>query len=586
MMRKRMKAKLSFLLGAVLLVGSIGYPSTAKADTVKVSTEDYIVSYQDSVDIFLSNKKSIGSEVGTEVYLTYTVESVDRCEKGQQGVVATGKPTVPFPYSSGQMEYCQDKQLLQEGYTYFYKFAVTKAGFEYTIIRAKGEESCYLTMPYSIGAKEDTMEYFGLWMGTGAVTAKLTKVRCYDKNGNDLGVQLSRSTDASCAKDVSYSRNTGLNHSYRVTVDNQISVAISNLKVPTSDTVYMEYTVESSNTKIYQTGLIISQAPEANYPFNGTGYMLHARVPDKDDGSLLMEGAQYIICMERKDDEFVAYVQRTYKGEKEVFSFPTPVGEYNKELDYFSLWFGEGLDYPVTCVLKDFKCYDSNNNNLGVQCNKKFVAEHSGEIEDYAGCEAVYYCAEDKSFIALYEDHTMTYTKEGKSSKGTYYVSDLKDKVITLSYGEGKEVFDYLYKRFTSKDGKVYERMGTYKATFVTGSKDKIETQVLSAENGFVVMKPENPKKDGSEFKGWTTKDGKAFDFDTIMTQSVTLYAKWSGEATREMATIGIGKSVADYSPYISIAVGIVILAGGMTGCVLLIRKGGKKSEKNKKTQK
>lgn len=581
-MRKRINAKLSLLLGVVFLLGGIGCPSTAKADTVKISNEDYVVSYKDSVDIFLSNKKSIGSDIGTEVYLTYTVESVDRCEKGQQGVVATAKPKVPFPYSSGQMEYCQDKQLLQEGYTYFYKFAVTKDGFEYTIIRAKGEESSYLTMPYSTGAKTDAMEHFGLWLGGGAVTAKLTHVRCYDKDGNDLGVQLSRSTDASCARDVSYSKNTGLNHSYHVTVDNQVSVAISNLKAPTSDTVYMEYTVESSDTKIYQTGLIISQAPEANYPFNGTGYMIYGSVPNKDDGSLLMEGAQYIICMERKNDEFVANVQRTYKGEKEVFSFPTPVGEYNKELDYFSLWFGEGLDYPVTCVLKDFKCYDSNNNNLGVQCNKKIDAEHSGEIEDYAGCDAVYYCEEDKSFIALYEEHKMTYTKEGKSTNGTYYISDLKDKVLTLSYGEGKEVFDYLYKRFTSEDGRVYERMGTYKATFVTGSKDKIETQVLSAENGFVVMKPEDPKKDGSDFEGWTTKDGKDFDFNTIVTKSVTLYAKWSGEAEREMASMLTAKTVSDYSPYISIVAGILILAGGMTGCVLLIRKGGKKHEKTK----
>ena len=122
MMRKRINAKLSLLLGVVFLLGGIGCPSTAKADTVKISNEDYVVSYKDSVDIFLSNKKSIGSDIGTEVYLTYTVESVDRCEKGQQGVVATAKPKVPFPYSSGQMEYCQDKQLLQEGYTYFYKF--------------------------------------------------------------------------------------------------------------------------------------------------------------------------------------------------------------------------------------------------------------------------------------------------------------------------------------------------------------------------------------------------------------------------------------------------------------------------------
>lgn len=579
-MRRKLKTILSLLICGIFLTGPLHAPMIATASDVKVSDVNYKVSYEGAKEILLFNKKSIGSEVGTEVYLTYTVDKVEQDETNQQGVLATGQPTTFYPYATGAMEYSDKKQLLQEGYTYFFKFKVTSDGFEYVIIKAKGKESTYLNMVKSTGKKTDSLEYFGLWLAGGEVTAQLSNVRCYDRDGNDLGVNLSRLNKASCTKDVSFEKNTRLNHYYTVTIDKQSTLALCSGKSTTSNTVYMEYSVKSSDTSIIQTGALVTQDPTANYPYStDSGYMLYESLTDKADGNLLMEGADYIICMEKKADAFDVTVQRTHKGEKTLFSFPTQFGKYSDKFQYFGLWFGEGSACPVNCVLTNFKCYDANNNNLGVQCNRTFTAEHFGEIEDYGGCDAVYYCAEDQSTIVLYPERKMMYVKDGVEANGTYQINDSDDKVITLSYGEGKEGYSYLYKRITSEDGRVYNRLGTYNVSFVTGSSSKIEKQILSAENGYIAKEPEKPQKDGVSFVGWVTKDGKEFDFSTIVTQSVTLYAKWSDSEGRETIAIIDDKVAMDSSLYIAGAVGVAILVGAVAGATIFIRKGGNKRE-------
>ena len=211
-----------------------------------------------------------------------------------------------------------------------------------------------------------------------------------------------------------------------------------------------------------------------------------------------------------------------------------------------------------------------------MQCNTSFTAEHFGEIEDYAGCDAVYYCEEDGSAIVLYQKQKMSYIKNGVEAKGTYQIADLDDKVITLSYGEGKEIYSYLYQRITSEDGKVYNRLGTYKVSFETGSESKIEKQILSAENGYIVRKPEAPQKKGVSFIGWVTQDGKEFDFDTTVTKSMTLYAKWSDDDGREIiAVLDEGETIGFKSLIIGLAC-VVILGGSIVGAILFVRKGGK----------
>lgn len=580
-MRKTFSARLSLLFCAVLLTGIITYPMTASAEGVKVSSEDYTVTYEKANGILLSNKKSIGSGVGTEVYLTYTVESVEQCEAKIQGVAGTAKPNSSYPYVKGQMEFDTNQPLLKEGYTYFYKIEVTEAGFEYTIIRAKGEESSYVTLRETTGDKTEPMEYFGLWLGSGEVTAKLIKVRCYDKNGNDLGIQFSKNTASSYMNiiDSTLSKGSGINHSYIVTVSGKKNVAITSKKAPTSDTVIMEYAVESSGAKLSQTGIMLTKAPSSNYPYEyGNGFMNWEIM--EDNGEMLVEGAEYVVYMQRTDNEFVGFAQRTYKGKVEKIILERKAGEYSKEYDFFGLWFtGDSVD----CVLKDFKCYDSNGVNLGVQCNKQFTVSHTGPLEDYAGCEALYYCEKNGSVIALYSENKMKYSIGAESKDGTYSIEELDENntSITLSYDAGKEAFTYQYTQFVNEEGKIYERLGTYQVSFVTNTDEEIETQTLSAENGYLVKRPENPKKEGMSFEGWVTSDGEEFDFETITVQSKTLYAKWSGDEEREAVSLVDKLAEFDYSPHIAVSLGVVILAVSIAGCVMFIRRGKKHEDNN-----
>lgn len=580
--QNRNKVKgLALLLIALLLFGMICPARTAMASEVKISETDYVVSYNNATGVLLSNKKEIGSEIGTEIFLTYTVATVSECSAQQQGIMGTSEPMSRFPYINGVMEYDNDsQQMLREGYTYFCRFEMTEYGIEYDIIAAKDDEEKYIYFNSSVEKQTEGLTHFGLWFDMGTVTAELIKVRCYDRNGNDLGVQVSQTKNASCSKDVSYAKNNKVNHSYKITVEDQYTLALSNAKKPMTNKVYMEYTVESSKTSIYQNGLCISQAPTDNYPFAGNGYLIYEGLGTPGNGQLLVEGASYIICMEKTKDEFTGYVQRTHRGKKEVFTFTRNTGEYNQNYNYYSLWFGEGSKYPVDFVLKDFKCYDSNNNNLGVQCNRLFTKEHAGELEDYTNCDAVYYCREDKSIIALYEEQKMKYTKGDVNHEGTYTISDEKEKKLTLSYDGKKEEYVFIYNRFKNADGKEYERLKEYKVNFVTGTDENINEQIVAATNGFVAMKPTEPKRNGYTFIGWYDANGKEYDFDTLVTESITLYAKWSeGEEYQKTEDISVAPSD-DYDIYIAGGVGILILAIAIVGFVLLVRKENEKNEK------
>ena len=65
----------------------------------------------------------------------------------------------------------------------------------------------------------------------------------------------------------------------------------------------------------------------------------------------------------------------------------------------------------------------------------------------------------------------------------------------------------------------------SYQVIFKAEDGTEIETKIV--EYGKTVAKPENPTREGYRFLGWFTEDGKAFDFSTPITKSMTLTAKW-----------------------------------------------------------
>lgn len=65
-----------------------------------------------------------------------------------------------------------------------------------------------------------------------------------------------------------------------------------------------------------------------------------------------------------------------------------------------------------------------------------------------------------------------------------------------------------------------------YNVSFESNGGTAVDTQ-KNVQYGTTAAKPENPTREGYRFLGWFTEDGKAFDFSTPITKSMTLTAKW-----------------------------------------------------------
>ena len=92
----------------------------------------------------------------------------------------------------------------------------------------------------------------------------------------------------------------------------------------------------------------------------------------------------------------------------------------------------------------------------------------------------------------------------------------------------------------------------TYTLSFeMNGHGSQITEQVLEEDE--ITVQPENPTESGWEFEGWYTADGEEFDFDTLVTESVTLHAKWA-----KANYVSVDSDV-DYKPYLYIGSGVLI---------------------------
>jgi uncharacterized repeat protein (TIGR02543 family) len=136
--------------------------------------------------------------------------------------------------------------------------------------------------------------------------------------------------------------------------------------------------------------------------------------------------------------------------------------------------------------------------------------------------------------------------------------------------GKDTEEFDYLYRFFTDKEGNKYRRIHTCKVIFDTGGGSEVDTQIISADNGYKALQVSDPSWEGKRFEGWYTVDGTEFDFERIITESTTVYAKWS-DITYASNTVPT-----DYLPYVAVGAGTVLLIAAIAaGFVILVR--GKK---------
>ena len=91
---------------------------------------------------------------------------------------------------------------------------------------------------------------------------------------------------------------------------------------------------------------------------------------------------------------------------------------------------------------------------------------------------------------------------------------------------------------------------------------------------------PEDPVREGFEFDGWYYLDGRAFDPNTIVTESFTLYAKWTPKAGTEQSS-GCG-AAAGFGGFTA-ALTVFILSVGLIAARNLKRRRGNERRDSRK---
>lgn len=194
MMKRKLRKGIVLLICVVLFCGSTVW---AADEQVKLSNVEYAVSLNEAVEVFIGNKEPVSGVVGSKVFLTYTVEKITKNAATNDGVVAATTNKGKYPYANGGMRYwASGSKLFEEGWTYVYRFERTTEGFEYTVAKMKGDIVRTIKFTKPEGSPDGQFQYFGIWTGGAKdhiVSGVLSHVRCYDENGNDLGISASKS---------------------------------------------------------------------------------------------------------------------------------------------------------------------------------------------------------------------------------------------------------------------------------------------------------------------------------------------------------------------------------------------------------
>ena len=576
MKHKIMKKLVGLTCCFSLLLGS--FAIVQAEEKITPTDIEYDVILKNAQFAFIGNEKPVKWKVGDKYFLTYTVDEVEENTTTQSGMVVTKDQKNVFPYTKGGMQYQTKSVLCEKGKTYFLRFEVTEKGMECIAAYGKGEKSEYIKLPYPFGDLTTAGPYFGVWNAEGTLSARLSHVRCYDAKGNNLGVYGNPSLGVTVFQSSKFEENKKVNHKYAFSLEKASMVAISNLHPAQDDVYYMEYTVKNVKAKdLTQGGGIMTNIPTAAYPHGeGEGYLNYSIYKKQSECKLLTEGAHYLFRFERKEDGFSVIAKRTLNGKTEYITHSAYFGKYHKESKYVAIWFGENCS--LTADFANVKCYDSKGNNLGIQTNKKVKISHFGELEDYSQCEAVYYCKANNTFITLDDDCNASRRIDGEKSSdmGTYSV---EDSVMTLQIGKNKEKLDYLYTVLVDKDKNQYERLKEVEVLYYSDEtgKELLQTAKATAKNGFKAKMPKAPTQDGKTFAGWQTGDGVQYDFDSVVTETVSLYATWEGEDSWQIAKLLGIEEKEDVTPRVLL---LCVLLAGVTLIGVVLTNRGKKNGK------
>jgi len=332
--------------------------------------------------------------------------------------------------------------------------------------------------------------------------------------------------------------------------------------------VFLTYTVHKvTSNHATQDGVIGTNNAAAKWP-STEGCQIWS-----SGTRLFQEGYTYVFRLERTAEGFT-YQALKMKGDK-VSNIQFTKGEsVNDKFPYYGIWTGGLSTDAVSAVLTHVRCYDENGNDLGLKTNldpTKVKIYEDGEVEDYGTVAGGYYCEENGTLLIL-NDNKDAYRDTGKEgTDATYRI--LYGTQLSINYPDGKEVWNYTHMKLTDEDKNAYLRVKDSKVTFITSEETFVKD--VNIDTKFRVEKPEDPTKEGDTFLGWYLGNDEEYKFDSYLTKSITLYAKWRNGDGHEYIDIGGEEAAAtfNYEPVIAITLSVLILAGLVTGYIILVKK-------------
>ena len=193
----------------------------------------------------------------------------------------------------------------------------------------------------------------------------------------------------------------------------------------------------------------------------------------------------------------------------------------------------------------------------------------------------MYYCKGNDTLLILDDECNVgkVLDEVGAETKwGTYYVNGV---TLATNIDSNVETYEYYYAYMVDTQENRYDRLGDTKVEFVTGVKEHEGNQIVNvtAEDGYKVAKPANPVVDGYTFTSWCLNDGTEYDFDNIVTESITLYAKYEdGNGNEYLSVDGEINNQGLLKTVITVG-GCVLLAGITVALIVLMVRKGKKDE-------
>ena len=186
---------------------SLNTPSATRLDKINklfnvhpVVDSTYSFSFDNTDTVAISNKYPAKTDI---VYMEYEVENITQDDTNQQGLIVSNAPTEVYPHGDGNgllkltsHEKGQgETPLLREGGKYFICFQKTENGLDGIIqCTVKGKTEMFSFTDQS-GTYDPSYAYFSIWLGEGVeygMTADFKNVKCYDSEGNSLGIQTNK----------------------------------------------------------------------------------------------------------------------------------------------------------------------------------------------------------------------------------------------------------------------------------------------------------------------------------------------------------------------------------------------------------